>query len=190
MLFKKIKITFPALIVIAAYFLLELSAYSLLSFYAAAIHEIAHLLTMKMLGKSAESIEVHPFGLAINCCGRARSYMEDALVYLSGPALNLLIFFAFVCSRTLYCKYFAYCNLFYAIINLLPIEFLDGGNALGCFLYKFFDYTIARKLLRSLSFVFLLCLWSFCIYLLLFEQSSLSLFLICVYFFIKLFLNE
>lgn len=102
---------------------------------AAFIHELGHLLALKMAGGRVLSIRLCSFGARIEAApmspGRA------ALCALAGPAAGALTIFAY--------KFFpelALAGLVQTVFNLLPVYPLDGGRALRNICCKIRDFRI------------------------------------------------
>ena len=102
---------------------------------AALIHELGHLLALKMAGGRVLSIRLCSFGARIEAApmspGRA------ALCALAGPAAGALTIFAY--------KFFpelALAGLVQTVFNLLPVYPLDGGRAVRNICCKIRDFRI------------------------------------------------
>lgn len=99
---------------------IRLSASLLLS---AALHELAHILMAMALGLGIRKLELTWTGARLTT-DETTNYFSDVLLCLSGPLVNLAL--AFRTDNAL----FAGTNLLLALLNLMPIRGLDGGNAL------------------------------------------------------------
>ena len=102
---------------------------------AALIHELGHLLALKIAGGRVLSIRLRSFGARIEATpmspGRA------ALCALAGPAAGALTIFAY--------KFFpelALAGLVQTVFNLLPVYPLDGGRAMRNICCKIRDFRI------------------------------------------------
>ena len=111
---------------------------ALLGIAAVAIHEGGHLLTMVLCGIPPRGVTVQPFGVLIyqqtDC---RKSYLRDGLVSLGGPVCNgAAMGLASLAQLWLGmpAESFLLVNAALGVFNILPIESLDGGRALYCFL--------------------------------------------------------
>ncbi|MBO4897282.1 MAG: site-2 protease family protein [Clostridia bacterium] len=106
------------------------SAYTLMLLFAF-LHEMAHLLTAKLLRKSGERLFVSPCGFELRLKSAAPG--GEALIYLSGPLLSLFLaaVFYFLRNQTLF-----KINAALFIFNMLPALPLDGGRLLKLWLWK------------------------------------------------------
>lgn len=107
---------------------------------SALVHEFGHIFTMKLLGHRPRRIDILPMG-ALIVCPESIPYKDETAIALSGPILSLTAsltaFCVYAANGNAYCFFFAFMNALLALFNLLPIEKLDGGKALACFLlYK------------------------------------------------------
>ena len=75
-----------------------------------------------MLGAGIQTLTLSWFGAKLTLRGTT-NYLFDILLCLSGPAINFLL--AFRTDDAL----FAGSNFLLAVLNLMPIRGLDGGNA-------------------------------------------------------------
>ena len=102
---------------------------------AAFIHELGHLLALKIAGGRVLSIRLRSFGARIEAApmspGRA------ALCALAGPAAGALTIFAWKSFPEL-----ALAGLVQTVFNLLPVYPLDGGRALRNICCKIRDFRI------------------------------------------------
>lgn len=129
---------------------------------AALVHEVGHLLIIRLLGAKITSFTLTPMGADISIDRMCLSYGKECLVYLSGGLFNLMC--AAVCF--LYAEsfpaasYLMLANLLYAIFNLLPVRGLDGGGALEDVLLLYLTPDRADRAAHAVSFIFLFCLWT------------------------------
>ncbi|MBO7251145.1 MAG: hypothetical protein J6V25_00805 [Oscillospiraceae bacterium] len=120
---------------------------------SALIHELAHLLALRLCGGNAYSIHIGIGGARIN------AYLPDSrlsfLCILAGPLASLSLVFLY---REL--PQLSLCGLVQGFFNLLPIEPLDGGRLLRCFMNHLFpekadSVLYAARFLIIISFLIL-----------------------------------
>ena len=102
---------------------------------AALIHELGHLLALKIAGGRVLSIRLRSFGARIEAAPMSPG--RTALCALAGPAAGALTIFAW--------KFFpelALAGLVQTVFNLLPVYPLDGGRALRNICCKIRDFRI------------------------------------------------
>lgn len=92
---------------------------------AAVVHELFHILALRLLGGRADSLRVGAGGAVLRVEGLSPG--REVLCALAGPlgSLSLLP----LCPRF---PRLALCALVQAAFNLLPIRPLDGGRAVCC----------------------------------------------------------
>lgn len=116
----------PGAFLMGAVLLLALPLRWLLAWLlAAAIHEGAHILAVRLCRGQLRGVEIGPFGARI-AIGPMHPGAE-ALCALAGPVSGLILL--------LFAKFMPYVALFaflQAAFNLLPLYPLDGGRALRC----------------------------------------------------------
>ncbi len=124
---------------------------------AVAIHEAAHLCVIALCGCSVDSIELTPIGLTIHRTGLT-GHFQDFAINFAGPLANLSV--AAIWSLTALSGTLPVAsNLFFGLLNLLPITALDGGNALSALLSLRLTEMRSRRICRVLSDIALLLLW-------------------------------
>ena len=102
---------------------------------AALIHELGHLLALKIAGGRVLSIRLRSFGARIEAAPMSPG--RTALCALAGPAAGALTIFAWKTFPEL-----ALAGLVQTVFNLLPVYPLDGGRALRNICCKIRDFRI------------------------------------------------
>lgn len=114
------------------------------------VHEMGHALTSKAFGQSAQ-IELVAMGGLTYHSGKKLKLWQDFIVVLMGPVFGLsLCGLAYLVKSNLVLTHlplisftltiFVWVNLFWTIINLLPILPLDGGQLLRIILEGIFGH--------------------------------------------------
>lgn len=121
---------------------------------AALLHELAHIIAIKMLNVNAPvKVSLTPLDYRIiDLSAEKRPYLEDIFISLMGPFLNIALFVTFYYG--LGYPAFAYANLCIGVFNLLPVHSLDGGKAVLSVLLRYFSVSKAQRILNILSAVF------------------------------------
>lgn len=127
---------------------------------SAALHEAGHIFSALASGAKVLRFDVELWGGKL-IYGGSLSYLSEALIALAGIAVNLVAFSVSLLffKDSDYGLFFSFCNLAYALINLLPIKTLDGFVALNAILCAVTKQEKADSALRGLNsaFVLLLC---------------------------------
>ncbi len=113
---------------------------------AVANHELGHIVLLFIQRRPPKELNISAFGLCLKRSDKAASALEEALLYLAGPAANLAAF-AFMEPDSLGAAF----QLLLGLINLLPVEPLDGGNCLRLFLERLLPFDRADKGCRMIS---------------------------------------
>ena len=121
---------------------------------ALASHEAAHLISSVILNIKMDKFKVTIFGFNINTDLEQVGFFKKLLLFLAGPACNIFLFLLF--KNTAY-NNFAQANLFLAIVNMLPVVPLDGGNICKSVLQIFLDLkSVCRYMIMTNTF-FIVC---------------------------------
>ena len=185
----------PALILILM-LILQPSGIVLSSLGAAVLHELGHMLAAAILGVPLRSLDVGMFGASLRVRGSLISYPKEFLLCAAGPAMNFLSAFAVIAisERRGYFtgigEWFASVSLMLGVLNLIPAEGFDGGRMLSVTVTSLFGPRVSAKLLSLSTFLSILLLWMFSVYLLLRFGTSLSLFVFTLSLFYRLFIEK
>ncbi len=150
----RVTVGFFFLAVIALLLTLDQSGAAQTGLACAALHECAHLAAMGALGCMPREIRFTPFGIdIIKPCRTDRSYGRDVLISLAGPLANLAA--AAVCFAVFRLRFpmFLLANLVLFVLNIAPVEPLDGGQALQAFLCTKMEPGRAAKMVSVISFL-------------------------------------
>ena len=132
-------------------------------FFSVLLHEFGHALTARFFGQNA-SIDLVAFGGVTTRSGKRLKLWQDFIVVFNGPLAGFLLY---VLLTTIYHNLspntnplLAYAigngariNLYWTILNLLPIMPLDGGQLMSIMLESIFGF---RGIKISLFVSFLL----------------------------------
>ncbi len=155
--------------------------YSLIIFFIVIIHEIGHLVFIKLYHFSIISVTIYPFGGMTKIEKKINTpNKKDFMIALGGPIFQLFLFliclFPFnITFKATFIKY----NLSILCFNLLPIIPLDGSQLLNTWLNMFFSYKTSYYIYCLISII------SIIIYLLGNYWFSLNNYLIITLFILK-----
>ncbi len=152
---------------------------TLICLACAALHELGHVIAARLCGVPVLGLIIYPCGGDMRL-GGVRSYFADALISVGGAAANvmtaLVLLFLSKFTASFYVSYAVFCSAALAILNMLPINGLDGGDIVRCLLNVFFGCKAANKVLSLISGMLLFALWIASVYIFLICDGSPSLF--------------
>lgn len=156
-----IKVSYPLVAALTAIFIFDRSGSALICCLAAFCHEMGHLTMMALCRTKTEQIKLSLFDVKISDTGKfQRSFLSEMAVILGGAGFNLLFcgisHALFLWSGWEEFSLFTSANLFLAAFNLMPIESLDGGNALYLLLLRHMRHEYVIRTIEVLSFIVLL----------------------------------
>lgn len=183
-----VSLLFPASVVV----LLSLDASGMAGWCiaASAMHEGGHFLMLLLCGGKPAQVSVGLFGIRMEPDpGAPLSYGKNLLVSLAGPAVNLLscgILWGLAGKWTIP----AMVHATLAGMNLLPIEPLDGGQALLCLLAPHMEEGRVRRVLLAMSVCTIFPLAAAGFYILIRSGYNFSLLAVSAYLVLLLFLKK
>lgn len=164
--------------------ILDVSGKVFMCFLCALLHECGHLLAMTAFSVKPKAIKLRLFDIVIDA-DIGKSYFADFIITISGPLFNFLTAFLFY-----FVSYPMFViSVFIGLFNLLPIESFDGGHALSLLLSKKLAVLAVRRVLKILTFIFLVPLFLIGVLVLFYSKYNYSLLLISLYLLAILFLK-
>ncbi len=191
----KIKLDFYFLSLVAFMMVTDDSFTIVYGLIFAFMHELGHILSMKILGYKIENIN---FGvLNIDIINEKRKFSENKfkefLILFSGCAINFLFAglfeFLYVCSKISIFNVMFIQNISIGIFNLLPINSLDGAKILEIFIKDKLSYSVSVKIFDLISMLFLIPVIFLGVFVIIKSQHNFSLFIVGVYL-LSLFLKK
>lgn len=123
---------------------------------ALAAHEAAHLISAVVLKIRFDKFKITLFGFNFDADLESIAFIKKIVLFLSGPACNLGLYLLF--KNTKYAE-FAGVNIFLAIVNMIPIVPLDGGNICKSVLEVFLSLkAVCRYMIMTNTFFIVLFL--------------------------------
>ncbi len=133
------------------------TAQYVLTFFAAFIHEAAHMATARVLGEKTTLLRILPVGLNAKIEDRVCNKYGRIAIYCSGPAINMVMAVVLTIVNTYYLyssdnmRFFILMNVYLGAFNLLPVLPLDGGKILREILWDRVGIYTTGALLRRIS---------------------------------------
>ena len=132
------------------------------SVLAVLVHEAGHLFMMILLGVKICNSRYSLWGIKITADYMKSSYFKELFVSVSGALANFIFaFLLFLFNKNDY----GYAMIAYGAFNLLPADFLDGGEILRIILnmFKTDDYILFQICRYSSAFITVI-LWILSVY--------------------------
>ena len=168
---------------------INFSVYILILFLCMFVHEVGHVIFIKLNGFDIQSIEILPFGINISTNGsRLTAYKTDIMIALSGPFANLTVsgalLFAIKLNGYNSILFFSFlANILYAAVNLFPVKNLDGGKAVEIFLKIILPENYSHIAFSAVSAIFLGILSVLAFFVMMVTGYNFTLILLCCYLF-------
>ena len=182
---KRFKLSPLFIIIIVSFILIDGTFYALYAVLCAFLHELRHIIAIKIMGGKVGALKVHGFGIQIS--GNLElDYKREAISALMGPIASLLAGLVFILlSRfgmyTQLIVFLAMSNLCLFAVNILPIYPLDGGRCLYCILAGRLEQSRASLITKIVSVVFVIPLLIAAVYLVVQTGYNFSLAILCAY---------
>ena len=172
----RISLLFPALVT----FLLTIQTDGLMAIcmLASLIHEIGHIIAMRLTGMRPEECTLGLFGIRIRLRTSMGGYGKNAIVAAAGPLINGL---SAAILWSMGARQSALVHLLLAVLNLLPVSVLDGGELLKCALGAAGCRHGAEKVLTTVSVITVLLLLIGGAVLCVIDKGNLTLLIVAAY---------
>ena len=181
----RITVGYEAIAAITAVILLDGENRIIRCVAAALLHELGHLLMMRLCGVRVRGITLRLFDVQI-AADSPDSFRHDVWITLGGPMVNLLFAAVLVPAGS----FFGLAHLALGCFNLLPAASLDGGRLFYLLLSRRFDERVCVRAVQIVSFILLLPLMTAGIYLLFQSGYNYSLLIVSLYLTAVLFLKS
>lgn len=120
-----------------------------------AVHELAHIIALRLSGLKVKSIRAELTGLCIDYCGFAEPLAHIAAAF-AGPASGFIYAYAAsLVARETGCAWMelsAGISLLLSVFNLLPVLPLDGGRILSGLLTMLLGAQAGERITLKISF--------------------------------------
>lgn len=155
------ELSFPLVAVMTAVIIFDTAMSVIICFIAVIIHESGHLATLKHYNSFPEKIKLTLFDIAIIDKKKySRSTKQELVVVLAGVAMNfisaVIFYILYILSDMMFFKNLFLSSLTLGFFNLLPVDTLDGGQALFLILSSKLTLQRAELILNIVSFVILI----------------------------------
>ncbi len=156
-----IELSYPLVAVMTLVMIYDTSLSVLICFIAVIIHESGHLTALHIFSSFPDKIRLTLFDIAISDKKKSvRSFRQELIVVVAGIAANIIsALITFILNCILPCSFFEglmNANISLAVFNSLPIDSLDGGQALLMVLCEKTDIYKAMTVLDIISFLILI----------------------------------
>lgn len=156
-----IELSFPLVALMTAVIVFDTTMTVVICFIAIILHEAGHIFSLGFYGSFPKKIKITLFDISISDEGKyLRNSKKELIVILSGVTVNficsIIFFIMFLCTDIIFFKNLSASNFALGTFNILPIDSLDGGQALFILLSKHFSLYKSLIILDIISFVFLI----------------------------------
>ncbi len=180
----RVSVSFFFFVTVCVALVLDVTDTAVLALCAAAVHECGHLCCMLCFGERPSRLFVAPFGFCITRFATG-GYRREIIIALAGPLTN--IFVALVLTVIMLACHLPglfkpiIVNVALALFNLIPIEPLDCGRAVRCWLMCRTNSVRAERTAFFVGVVFLVPLCAAGFYVLIKSRYNITLLLASVY---------
>lgn len=180
---KKLEISVYFAALVTLIFALSPKGSAPTGFVCCLLHEVGHLVAMKIVGCRVQGIAFGLYGMRIDCeSGVFLPALKEAVVALGGPIANIFLAVAGLIFKN---EVLISSNVALACFNLLPVESTDGHSALKCILKMHFEEEKIKTALRIISAAFLFLVYCFGFLLLLKSRYNFSALIVAAYLTVK-----
>ena len=155
------EVSFPLVAVMTVVIIFDTTMSVIICFIAAIIHELGHLAALKHYSSFPERIKLTLFDIAITDKKKySRNTKQELVIVLAGVTINFIsaavFYILFYIFHTEFFENMFISNLALGCFNILPVDTLDGGQALYLILSLRFSLYCSTKILNIVSFIILI----------------------------------
>ncbi|MBQ3928913.1 MAG: hypothetical protein II711_02325 [Clostridia bacterium] len=156
-----LEMSYPLVAVMTAVIITDKSLSVIACFTAAVMHELGHIAVLCRCGSAPERVKLTLFDIAIVDRKKySRSIKQELCVILAGVTVNFILAALFYQLYLLFHNEFLMmlctANLGLGIFNSLPVDNLDGGQALGILLGQYYSELTASRIIDIISLFILI----------------------------------
>ncbi len=151
--------SFPAIAFLTLAIICDKKGTVLICLLSSILHELGHIVAMKIVGAKLKSVNFNLGDVAINADLSMLSYKAELFVNIGGVAVNFILS---IIALTLYIVFKAdffqslfISNVLIGAFNFLPVRYLDGGQVLLMLLQKRFSLKLSENILNALTVCFM-----------------------------------
>lgn len=180
------EISFPLAAMMTIIILYDTTLSVVICFLSVIIHETGHLLFLRYYHNPVKRIKLTLFDIAImDSHQNIRSTKQELFITLAGVFFNfaaaLTAFLINHYFKNMIIEKFFYTNLSLGLFNLLPIDSLDGGQALYLLLSEKFSVSTSLRIVNIISLIILFPIAVIGFFVLLESKYNFSLLLTALY---------
>lgn len=178
-----IEIHFLFVGMITLFLLIDRTGAAVLGLLAALIHELGHMIAFVATGYSPQRIAFEMCGIRLQKKTYEMSFPKEVFVLLAGSGMNFLVFCALCYSigSVNTTSLFAVIHLVLGILNLMPVNGLDGGKLLRLFLGRHFAERTVDITCNIVQIALILPIVACSVYSVVIGAANFSLLMLCVY---------
>lgn len=185
--YNSIYITTGFILLLTAITVMSGVGFMLVTLLAAFVHELGHMACVYLCGGGIRGLRLGAAGAELSVEGHF-TYIQDALIALSGPSAGAILSAGALCAGELTGTGWLYglgaVSLVYTLFNLIPVGSLDGGRALYALVCNRWGPDIAARTCLICDILFSAVFAGLGLYVLIASRGNATA-LICSFFVIK-----
>lgn len=188
----RIEIHFLFVGVLTMFLLIDPTGISALGLFASVIHEMGHVVALIITGYRPKRISFEMTGICLNQNNHAISYLTEIFILLAGSLTNFLIFFWCLAMEQQLDKVgvWAMIHLMLGIVNLLPMNALDGGKILRIILLQCCNVVRTDHIVFWVQLICVFVVTAFCILSVLTGKTNFTALIFCTYLIASMLLSK
>ena len=154
------ELSYPLVALMTLVIIFDTSMSVIICFVSVICHESGHILALRHYGAYPRKIKLTLFDIAISDCQKiTRKCKDELIITLAGVTVNFvlaIISYIFLkMTSNYYIQIFFDTNMTLGLFNILPVDSLDGGQAMLIILENHFSLEKSNIILEIISFIIL-----------------------------------